>query len=261
MHRYRSGADLLERSSAEKDLGVLVGNRLAVSQHCTLVAKAASGILGCLPKSLAGRSREVILPLSSALLRPHLECGVPLWAPQLKKDGELLERVQPRATRMGRGVEHLPYEERLRGLGLFSLEKRRLRRDLTSAYRYLMGGSRVDGASSFRWCPETELRGNGHTLEHRKFHANMRKYVLPVRVSDSGPGCPERVRSLLPWGYSKPAWTLCWAARCREPALAGLWTKWSSELPSEPYHSAIPFGEVLGSERTHSALQQGIASA
>ena len=114
MHRYRSGADLLERSSAEKDLGVLVGNRLAVSQHCTLVAKAARGILGCLPKSLAGRSREVILPLSSALLRPHLECGVPLWTPQRKKDRELLERVQPRATRMRRGVEHLPYEERLR---------------------------------------------------------------------------------------------------------------------------------------------------
>ena len=162
---------------------------------------------------------------------------------------------------MMRGLDHLPYEKRLRDVGLFSLEKRRLRRDLTSAYRYLMGGSRVDGASYFRWCPETELRGNGHTLEHRKFHANMRKYVLPVRVSDSGPGCPERVRSLLLWGYSKPAWTLCWAARCREPALAGLWTKWSSELPSEPYHSVILFGEVLGSERTHSALQQGIASA
>ena len=58
MHQYRLGADLLERSSAEKELGVLVGNRLAVSQQCTLVAKAASGILSCLPKSLAGRSRD-----------------------------------------------------------------------------------------------------------------------------------------------------------------------------------------------------------
>ena len=93
MHQYRSGADLLERSSAEKELGVLVGNRLAVSQQCTLVAMKASGILGCLPKSLASRSREVILPLSSALLRPHLESCVSFWASQLKKDRELLERV------------------------------------------------------------------------------------------------------------------------------------------------------------------------
>ncbi len=93
MHRYRSGADLLERSSAEKELGVLVDNRLAMSQQCTLVAMKASGILGCLPKSLASRSREVILPLSSTLLRPHLESCVSFWASQLKKDRELLERV------------------------------------------------------------------------------------------------------------------------------------------------------------------------
>jgi len=136
-YKYRLGDEGIESSPAKKGLGVLVDEKLDRSHQCALTAQKANCRLGFFKTTVASRLREVILPLYSALMRTHLESCIQLWSPQYKEDMDLLQRVQRRPTTMIRGLEH--HEERLKGLGLFSLEKRRLRGDHLAAFQYLMG--------------------------------------------------------------------------------------------------------------------------
>ena len=95
-YQYRLGEEGIGSSPAEKDLEVLVDEKLDMSQLRELKAWKANRILGCIKSTEASRSREVILPPYPALVRPYLQCCAQLWSPQHRKDMDLLERVQRR---------------------------------------------------------------------------------------------------------------------------------------------------------------------
>ena len=111
----------------EKGLGVLGDGRLGRSQLCAQGAEEANSILACVRNSVASRAGGVIVPLYWALLRLHLKSSAQFWSPLCKKDTEGLERVQRRAAGLGKGLGHRSCGEPLRGLRVFSLDRRRLR--------------------------------------------------------------------------------------------------------------------------------------
>ncbi|PKU49249.1 hypothetical protein llap_434 [Limosa lapponica baueri] len=147
-----------------------------------LAAQKANHVLGCIKRSVAIRSRELILPLYCALVRPHLEHCIHLWNPQYRKGMDLLEQIQKRATKMIRGMEHLSYEDKLREVGLFSLERRRLWGDIIVAFQYLKEAYRKDGDKLFirACCDRTRI--NGFKLKESKFSLDIRKTFFTMRV-------------------------------------------------------------------------------
>ncbi|KAK4830589.1 hypothetical protein QYF61_011824 [Mycteria americana] len=167
-YTYKVGDKRLETSPAERDLGVWVDGKLNMSQQCALAAKRVNCVLGCVKHSIATWSREVTVPLYTA--------------PQIR-----------RATKLVKDLDNKSYEEQLRELGLFSLEKRRLRGDLITLYNYLKGSCSEVGVGLFSQVTSVRTRENGLKLHQGRFRLVIRKNVFTKRVIEHWKRLPREV--------------------------------------------------------------------
>ena len=140
-YRYLMDSQYLEDVSDEKDLGVMFTNDLKSAAQVTEACKKANRALGMINRTIKCKSKSVLLSLYKTLVRPHLKYCTPVWSPHYAKDKQVLEKVQHRFTRMVPGMKDIPYKDRLKQLGLWTLEERRNRADLLEMFKMLIGKS------------------------------------------------------------------------------------------------------------------------
>ncbi|CAM4622379.1 unnamed protein product [Lepidochelys kempii] len=123
-YTYQMMGSKLAVTTQERYRGVIVESSLKTSTQCAVTVKKVNRMLGIIKKGIDNKTEDILLPLYKSMVRPHLGYCMQTWSPHLEKGILELEKVQKRATKMIKGMERLPYEERLIRLRLFSSEKR-----------------------------------------------------------------------------------------------------------------------------------------
>lgn len=182
-------------TTLEKDLGIWFNSDLKSSDHVAKAISKANQILGLIRRTFMYMDISIMRQLFTSLVRPHLEYGNVVWYPALRKDKDLLEGVQRRATKIVPGLAKLSYEDRLRRMDLPSLEYRRQRGDMIETYKYLHGKYSSDVASLLLRQDPTGVNTRGHCLklQKRDCHSNNRQHYYSYRVVNLWNSLPEDV--------------------------------------------------------------------
>ena len=191
--RTANGPVTMQRSSLEKDLGVLVDNRLSFEDEVTSRANKGRQIAAIIRRTFTYLDQEMFARLFKTLVRPHLEYAAAVWTPYMKKNIKELEDVQRKATRQIPSLKGLEYEERLKRLKLPTLEHRRRRGDMIEVYKLLSGSYNLDATRFFKQATDTRTRGNSRKLEKVRSKTQRRQQTFSQRVVNDWNALPNEV--------------------------------------------------------------------
>ena len=188
-YEYTMGGVKLEKSEAEKDLGVMIHESLKPTMQCARAAKRGNAVLGQLLRGVGYRDKKVFIDMYKTYVRPQLEYCSAAWSPWTVGNTDLLEAVQKRAVKAVTNLNSRSYEERLRELGLDSLEDRRSRGDLIQAYRVFSGHDNVDPATWFHMSNQgagalTRRRDGFWNVNIPEWNGEIRRNFWSVRVCE-----------------------------------------------------------------------------
>lgn len=165
-----------------KDLGIYVSDDLKFSFHISKITSAAYSRINCIFRTFTCLQPDFLTRMYCVYVRPLLEYNTPIWSPYMIKDIHQVESVQRYFTRRIPGFRNLTYKERIRRLGLETLQLRRIKFDLMEVYKILNGLVDLDPTQFFTICRDSVTRGNGLKLCVPKSRINVRKYFFCVRV-------------------------------------------------------------------------------
>ena len=187
-------AVILEGVNEECDLGIWFDKHLKFSTHVRHVVEKANKILGLIKRSFVYLDCDILKMLFTGIVRPSLEYGNVVWHPRYKKDIELLERVQQRATKLVPELRELSYEERLRILDLPSLEYRRLRGDVIEAYKYVHSKYSVDNVLlPLALSDGMQTRGHCMKIRKRQCSTSLRLNFFSFRIVNIWNSLPHEI--------------------------------------------------------------------
>ena len=198
-YQYTLSETEVMSSGCVKDLGVLINDKCTPEDHVIAVAKKANGILGQIRRTTVNRSVDMVTRLYKTYVRPIVESSVQAWDPWLRRDIDIIEKVQRRATKLASGIRSKEYEERLKICNLTTLERRRERGSLIECFKLLNGYTNIDTTNMFSFANErhslSTRSATGALLVPKKSRLDVRKYFFSSRVVNIWNELPFEIRN------------------------------------------------------------------